>query len=608
MHRFLFITLVIFLLQDHNAFGQVSTDEQLATQYLETKEYDKAVVYFEKLFSRKDGQTYYDPYLFCLLKLQQFEKAEKLIKRQIKQQPKNLHLLVDLGTLYKDQKQTEKGNEQYTKAIRLLPADQQQVLSVATEFIRLKEWDFALETYRKGKKLMGGFYPFSAEIAEVYMHQGNIRGMVNEYLSLLELGDDQMQAVQNGLQPGFGEDQDPEKNEIIRTELLKKVQENPDRTSYTELLIWFFIQEKNFSGAFVQSRALDKRNKEDGSRMMVLGALCLSNDDFENAAKCYRYVLEKGRESLNYVQARMELLNTQFKKVTTRYDYTTADLEELQQNYDLALQDLGRNISTASIMKNQAYLYAFYMNDLEKANSIVNLILKTPAVTERIMAESKILLGDILLMKGEIWDASLLYSQVELAYKHDVLGNEAKFKNARLSYFKGEFKWAQSQLNVLKGSTEKLIANDAMELSILISDNLKDESVDSTALSIFAQAELLLMRNETEKTILFLDSILRKFPSTPLADDIHFRKFKVRMKKGQYTDAAVHLQAILDNYSFDILGDDALFNLAELNERYLNNPEKARQLYEELLNKYPGSTFTIEARKRFRKLRGDAVN
>ena len=596
-----------FSLLSTTVFSQ-STDEQLAFQYLQNKEFDKAVVYYEKFFNKKDGIQYYNPYLLCLTKLQQYDKAEKMIKKTIKQYPQNPTYIVDLGTLYKDQKQIEKGNSQYEKAIKQLQPNQQQIIALANEFIQLQEWDYAINTYKEGKRLLNGFYPFSSEIAEVYGKKGDIAGMVNEYLSLLEYGDDQLQAVQNGLQPSFGEDKDEKKNEIIKEELLKKVQASPEKTVYTELLIWFFIQEKNFNGALIQSKALDKRLHEDGQRLMALGQLCVSNEDYETAGKCFQYVIEKGRDNYNYINARMELLNALYKKVTTKFNYTPTDLAELENNFNVTISELGKSSGTAILMKNLAHLEGFFLNKTKEASDLLNEAIKLPGINPTTQAECKLELGDILLMTGQIWDASLLYSQVELDFKHEPLADDAKLRNAKLSYYNGEFKWAQAQLDVLKGSTEKLISNDAMELSLLISDNSHNGGDDSLALCIFARADLLSFRNETEKALVTLDSIMQKFQTSPLADDILYKKYKIKMKQGKFTEAAEQLQKLLDNYAFDILGDDAMFKLAELNELYLNNTEKAKQLYEDLLTKFPGSLYTVEARKRFRKLRGDSVN
>lgn len=603
-----FLFLIPLYLIPSASFAQPSTDEQLAFQYLQNKEFDKAVVYYEKFFNKKDGIAYYNPYLLCMIKLEQFDKAEKMIRKTIKQYPANPLYVVDLGTLYKHQKEYAKGNAQYEKAIKQLQPDQQQVLALANEFIRLEEWDYAIDTYQHGKKLLNGFYPFSAEMAEMYQKKGDITGMVSEYLSLLEYGDDQLQAVQNGLQPSFGEEKDEAKNEIIKTELLKKVQASPDRAVYNELLIWFFIQEKNFNGAFIQSKAMDKRLHEDGQRLMSLGQLCSSNEEYETAAKCFQYVIEKGKENYHYINARMELLNSQYKRVTTRFNFTSADLQELENNFNITLGELGKYAGTALLMKNLAHLQGFYMNKTKESSDLLNEAIALPGINEHTKAECKLELGDVLLMSGEIWDASLLYSQVEFDFKHEPMADDAKLRNAKLSYYNGEFKWAQAQLDVLKGSTEKLIANDAMDLSILISDNSHNGGDDSSALCIFARADLLSFRNQNENALLTLDSIAKKFPSSPLADDILFKKYKIKLKEGKFTEAADQLQKLLDNYSYDILGDDALFKFAELNELYLNNSEKAKQLYEELLTKFPGSSFTVEARKRFRRLRGDSVN
>ena len=590
------------------AVAQPAANEQLATQYLQNKEYDKAVVYFEKLFNKNGGAVFYNPYLLCLTKLEQFDKAEKLIKKMVKQNPQNLRYLVDLGTFYNDRKKTAEAHSQYEKAIKQLNTpNQQQIFDLANAFLEAKQWDYAIETYKRGRKLMNGFYPFNAEIADVYLKKGDMEGMVNEYLSLLEFGDDQLQAVQNGLQPSFGEDKDEKKNEIIKTELLKKVQSNSDRTVYTELLIWFFIQQKNFNGAFIQSRALDKRKHEEGERLMSLGQLCVSNGEYETATKCFQYVIDKGKENYNYINARMELLNAQYKKVTAKFSYTQNDLDELEKNFITTLNELGKSPGTSILMKNLAHLQGFFMNKTKEAGDLLNEAIKLSGINQITQAECKLELGDIFLMTGQIWDASLLYSQVEFDFKHEPLADEAKLRNAKLSYYTGEFKWSQAQLDVLKGSTEKLISNDAMELSLTISDNLKEEG-DSLGLAMYSRADLCVFRNEFDKSLLTLDSITQKFQNTSLADDILYKKYQIKMKQGKFAEADEQLQKLLDNYSFDILGDDAMFKLAELNELYLNNTEKAKKLYEELLTKFPGSLYTVEARKRFRKLRGDSVN
>ncbi|MFH1004759.1 MAG: tetratricopeptide repeat protein [Bacteroidota bacterium] len=603
---FLFLYISIHLSAQPWTTNSASTDEQLASQYLLNKEYDKAIVYYEKLFSKKNGIVYYNQYLTCMLKLKSYDKAEKVLKKLNKQYPDDLKYIVALGSLYKETGNSDKVKREYERAIRQLNPAQQQIFELANLFLALQEWDYALATYQKGRKLLRGFYPFNAEIAEVYQQKGDIEGMVSEYFDLLEENDDFLQTVQNGLQPSFGEDKDEKKNEIIKIQLLKRIQQYPDKTIFSELLIWFFIQEKNFDRAFVQAKALDKRMNEEGERMMLLGQLCVSNENYEVAVKCFQYVIEKGKGNYYYVNSKIELLDAMYKKITTKFSYTQNDLIELEKNYIATLDELDKYNGTTLLIKNLAHLQAFYLNKTNEAIALLQETIELPNINEKIQAECKIELGDIFLMTKQIWDASLLYSQVAFDFKHEPLGNEAKFRNAKLSYYNNEFLWAQAQLDVLKAATEKLIANDAMELSLLISDNLS-QNPDSLPLCFFARADLLMFRNQNDKALITFDSIAKYSPGNSLSDDVLYKKYHIKIKQGKYTEAAEHLQNIIDNYSYDILADDALFKLAELNEYYLNNIKKAKDLYEQVLLKYPGSLYTVEARKRFRRLRGDSV-
>jgi outer membrane protein assembly factor BamD (BamD/ComL family) len=145
-----------------------------------------------------------------------------------------------------------------------------------------------------------------------------------------------------------------------------------------------------------------------------------------------------------------------------------------------------------------------------------------------------------------------------------------------------------------------------LELSLLIGDN---PAFDSTgeALRMFARADLCFYQNKIQQAYLTLDSLEKEFPESTLADEILYRKAKIKMKQGNYQEAIPLLEKILASYREDILADNALMMLAELNQKQLNNPEKAMQLYKELMTDFPGSLFVVEARKRFRVLRGDTV-
>jgi tetratricopeptide (TPR) repeat protein len=586
--------------------AQPSTDEQLAQQFYQNKEFDKALDYYEKLYNKKSPEQFYVPYLNCLLATKDFKKAEKIAKKQIKQNPQSPNFIVDLGSVYTLNEEPDKAKTTWEQAIKAIKGDE-QVFAVANAFINIRQYDFAIDTYLKGRKISQNDYPYNFELAAVYKTKDDKLSMIKEYLDVLEIQDSYIQSVQNALQTSFSNEADSKQNELLKTELLKRISKSPDRTIFSELLIWMQIQQKDWEGAFIQAKALDKRKKEEGNRVMGLAQLFTQNEAYDVAIKAYQYVISKGSTVYYYTNARIELLNVYYKKVVSKGNYTPADLIELEKNYNSTIAELGKSSGTALLLSNLAHLQAFYLNKPTQAMALLEETIALPQLDPHTQAQCKLELADILLMTGDVWEASLRYSQVEKAFKHDEIGQEAKFRVAKISYYTGDFTWAQTQLDVLKGATAKLISNDAMDLSLLISDALAIDS-NITPLLIFARADLLAFQNNDSIAITTLDSINTLFPNHALADDILYKKATIELKHAKYKEAAVFYEEILKNYSEDILGDDALFQLADLNENQFKNLDKAKELYQQLLEKYPGSLYVVEARKRFRKLRGDVVN
>jgi tetratricopeptide (TPR) repeat protein len=601
--------------------NNVSTDEQLALQFYQNKEFDKALDYYEKLYNKKSTQQFYSQYLSCLLETQDFKKAEKIVKKQIKQNPESLDFMVDLGTVYTRAEEPDKAKSAWEQAVKSIKLDD-QVFVVAKAFVAIKQYDYAIEAYLRGRKISQNNYPYSFELADIYSTKGNKLAMINEYLDVLETEDSYIQSVQNALQTSFGNDADTKQNELLKTELLKRIAKSPDKTVLSELLEWMQIQQKDFAGAFIQAKALDKRKKEEGGRLMGLAQLCTDNDDYNIAVKAYEYVISKGADNYLYKQARTGLLDVYYKKIVVKGNYTKEELLELEKNYYTAMNELGKTAGTFALpgtysmapfgessilIKNLAHLEAFYLNKPKEAISLLEDAVVLPQLPASIQAECKLELADILLMTGDIWEASLRYSQVEKSFKHDVIGQEAKFRNAKISYYTGDFKWAQAQLDVLKGATSKLIANDAMDLSLLISDALAIDT-NIAPLMMFSRADLLAFQNKDEQSNTVLDSINILFPNHALADDILYKKAQIALKHNNDSLAATFFGAIVKNYGDDILGDDALFKLADITENKFKNLDKAKELYQQLLTKYPGSLYVVESRKRFRRLRGDTFN
>lgn len=608
-----FFRIVIFILflfwQNGGLFAQKTTSnsDKLAIQYFEQKEFDKANLYLEDLYDRAP-EAWFGMYYKSLLAVKEYSKAEKIVKKQLKLNKLNVHYYVYLGKIYKLQEEPKKEKEAYEKAIKELNPVQPFVQALASAFMEAGLHDQALEVYNKARKATPD-YPYFYERAEIYKAKNDLSAMINEYLDALEFRDTDIQIVQMNLQNSLGYDDEAGgiRNPLLKQELQKRIQKSPDKIILSEFLIFIQKQQQDFDGAFVQTRALDKRLREDGQRVYDLARICVSNRQWDVARRCYDYIIEKGPGNIYYDAAILDGLNAEFLALTQKPQPAPEELLALEQKLTAANERYKQNFLNKQIVKNLAALKAYYLNKSEEAIALLDGFLAVPGMDATGKADYKIILADIYLLKGEIWDASLLYSQVEKDFKYEAIGQEAKFKNARLSFYAGDFAWAKTQADVLKGATTKLIANDALDLSLIITDAIGVDTNDAP-LRLFSGAELLILQHRYSEAIARMDSINQLYSNNTLGDDIYYKKAQVYFKLGKYADVEAMYKNILEFYPADLYGDDAQFKLAELYDRYLHDIEKAKQAYQDVLIKYPGSIFNVEARKRFRELRGDNVN
>lgn len=602
------LCILIFLISILNVtIAQTTTDEQLAAQYFQNGEFEKAADLYESLLDKNPNPFYYNNLIQSLINAKDYKKAEKIVKKRIRQNPNDIRLNVDLGFVYASSGDAKKAEKQYLESIESLTANQQQIYDLANAFMMRMLYDYATETYLKGRKVMNNPAQFTVELAMMYETRAKYQEMMEEYLNLLNSDGNYLTYIQARLQAVLNTDKESKKAEIIKSTLLKKAQKNPENGIYANLLMWYSLQLKDFELAFVQAKSIEKRFKDNGAKVFELAEICISNAEYLIGIEAYQYLINKGELNLYYLNSRVGLLNARYLKVTTSLVSNQKDISELEKEYIKVLNELGKDASTIILMKNLAHIYAFYSYKSNEAIALLNEAILLPNADKKIIAACKLELADINLFGGDVWEATLLYSQVEKSFKNEPTGFEAKLKNARLSYYIGEFEWAKAQLDVLKAATSKLIANDAMELSLLISDNM-DEDSTYTALNYFAKADLYEYRNQFDLAFATLDSTRLLGLSHPIFDDVLLKKAEIVIKQGKYKDADSLLQKLVDFYPDGLLADDALFLQAELNENQLNNRIKAMICYENLIFKYPASLYTVEARKKFRKLRGDQLN
>ncbi len=588
--------------------AQPNTNEQLAIQYFQDKEFEKAALLFEDLYNAKPSPFIYDYYFNCLIELKDYKKAEKFLTKTIKKQPLNIGLGVDLGYIYLLGGDADKAKKQFESTIKQLSEDKDQVNNLANAFLQRDQTAYALKTYEHGQKLLKNFYNFNQELAEIYLKQNDFQSALNQYLEYINSYPDQLDPVESKLQDVLLNDPDYSKNTIFKNTLLQRIKKDPDVKSYPMMLLWYFIQEKEFGSAVIQAKAIDKRFNEDGSRIIMLARVASSNGYYDEAIECYDYIItKKGEFSVYYEASQVEKINTKFQKISSSPFLNTKEILGLEQEYMQLLSKQVENNYSLQLIKNLAHLQAFYLNKTSEATELLQKGLLFKNVSADQVAQCKIELGDILLLTGNVWDASLLYMQVDKAFKNDVTGFDAKFRNAKLYYYINEFEYAKAQLDILKAATSKLIANDAMQLSLLITDNLDADS-SFTGLKLYAHADLLLFQNKDDEALLTLDSIEHLGLYHPLFDEVLYKKAEIKIKHQQFSEADSLLTKLVKLYGDDILADDALFLLGDINEKYLKNPERAKEMFHTILTDYPGSVFAVQARSRYRSLRGDKIN
>lgn len=579
-------------------------ESKLAQQYYNDGEFEKAGTLYLKLYNaQKNNEYYFGRYIDCLVYLEEFDQAEKDLKRIIKERPKSVSWSVILGNIYELQFKPEKAEKQYNNALVNLPKERHQIIRLAQAFNKITKYDWAVKTYEQGAELLKDKNIFAYYQADLHRRMGNTQEMITAYLDAIAYQESRMTSIQTIFQRFFSEQDYLE----LQNQLYQRVQSNTSVYAFNEMLAWVFIQRKDYKNALRQMIALDKRNEEEGGRVYNIGQIAAEDEDWEVASRAFEYIVtEKSQYSPYFFDAQKWNLYAKRKKIEADPNYAAEDIQSLVDQYYEFLNKLGFNPRTVYIIIELAELEALYLNDLPKAIETLTQLLKLQGLDPSAEAEAKLSLADYYLMTEEIWESTLLYSQVDKDFGQGILGHEARLRNARLSYFNGDFTWAQAQFDVLKNSTSKLISNDALDISVFIMDNLGLDTTEQS-LQLFADAELLIFQNKFEAANEVFNQLLVQFPDHSLQDDVYYFQANMFEEQQDYKQAAELYERITTEHVEEIRADNAMFKLAQLYETKLNEPEKAKNLYERLFLEFTGSVYAVEAREKYRAMRGDQL-
>jgi len=599
MRLFLIITLCIYGL---NISAQSNSNLRLANKYANSKECEKANEIYKTLESKVNILSYYSNYLKCLLIEEKHATALTLVKKVRKKYPSKPKYIADLGFVYKAKGDKIRAEKEFKKSLDALAKGSiNQVTQLANSFSKNKEYQWLFKVYQKGQELNPN-YEFGFQLASSLSSIGKTEEMIDTYLNLVEKKSSHLKTVKIRLQNTLGRTKSSKDNyDLLSKKLLSRVQKT-NNNALTELLVWLYIQSDEYGAAYIFTKALDKRLKEQGGRMFDLAYIAYENNAFDDAIKSYQYLIDLGTENPYYFDSKISQVIVSGEELMSR-EYSKDELTSLEKKYQSTIEELGKSKEIVYLMKDYAKLQAYHLFDTFSAVKTLEECIDLLDQNE-LQAECKLMLGDIYLINNKDWDAIIQYSQVEKAYKENPIGHEAKFRRSRVAYFQGQFDWAQAQLDVLKGSTTKLIANNAMKLSLLITDNMGLDT-SAMAMEMYAKAEWLIFQNKIDKSYNLLDSMLTIFGGHTLSDEILYKQAEIQIKKKNYSEAAALYEQISTEFSFDILADDALFQWAKLLEEKLDDKTKAQELYEKIVLDYSDSIYTVESRKRFRNLRGD---
>ncbi|MDB5134002.1 MAG: tetratricopeptide repeat protein [Mucilaginibacter sp.] len=591
--------IIFFLFLCNSLLLAQVNDLQLARQFTTNGELQKALEIYQKLY-KQDNEAYYSYYVNGLLSLKKFDEAENITKKMLRKHPGDYQYTINLGRIYTQKGDTGKAEIVYDDMIKNMPADAGEIANLASKFYQAENADYAIKIFQQGRKLLHNDKLYTFELISLYRYKRDKAALTEEYLNFLPDNPSFISQAENTLSTIYEGEVD---YNMLKTALFKRIQKDPQQTIYIDMLTWQFLQQKDFDQALNQALALSRRQNDDGNSIFDLCQTLISNEAYETAIRGYEYIISKGKDQQLYIPAKIELINTKNLLVTSG-KYTQADLLSLEKDYKELLNEFGKTPSTVFAMQRLAKLQSFKLHKLNDAQKLLEEAINIPNIKANLLNSCKLDLGDVYLLNGQPWEATLLYSQVETGYPNTSIGQDAKFRNAKLAYYTGDFNWAKGQLDVLKAATSQLIANDALNLSLLISDNLAADTAGK-ALKMYARADLQIFEEQPEKAVLILDSIDVKYPGNSLSDDILMAKARILIQQKNYADAIVPLKKIVTDHPFNLWADDAVYMLGDIYESHLNNKDQAKIYYQKIITDYPGSLWINDARKHFRVLRGD---
>lgn len=587
------IFIYILLLWSGFAFAQ---NEQLAQYYYDKGDFEKAKVSYEQLLSLAPSNTqYFLRTVDCYQQLQQFDIAQKAIQERYSRYKQGV-FLVELGYNFQLQKNEPKAKNYYDQAIEKIRTNSNDVYGIGNSFEKKVLLEYALKAYQTAMEVQPN-YNFNFQIGMLYGQLGKTDLMIDLLLTESFKNPQNANLIQTQLSRFMnGETDNTAFKDAMRKALILRTQKDQD-VFWNHYLSWFYVQQKEFGKAFIQEKAIYKREPESLMSIVNLSQFALNENDTETATEILNFILLNTKDLDLLIQINASLMEIKIEKAQEKdYPAIETELQQLLTTYEITP-------FTVSLQIIQAHFLAFNLKKPEEGKAIIKRALELN-LNEYQQADAKMELGDILLLEEKFNQALIYYSQIQLDLKNDVMSHEASLRAAKTSYYKTDFEWALKQFKELKSANTQLIANDALEYFLLINDNTVADSTQ-TALKQFAKGDFLMYQNKKPEAIAQFQRILKDFKGQEIEAVTMLRLGKIYESQADYTAALSQYQQIIDNHSDGIYVDEALFFSAEIYNDELKDTEKAKPLYEKVIFNHQDSIYFVDARKKYRELRGD---
>jgi tetratricopeptide (TPR) repeat protein len=573
----------------------VSQNEQLAQNYFDKGEFDKAASLYEEMEKKQPNNFYFTQKLVaCFQGLKQFDKAEKLLlnKKEANNQP---IIFVELGYNAQLEKDQNKADLYYKKALDVVAKQPNYAYQIGQAYEQKSLLLQAYSTYEIAQKTNSSMN-FDYQMALLQGQMGNLDVMVVKLLDYSYANINSTLSVQNQLVFFMQDDAENVFANSLKKELLLRTQKTQD-IYWNQFLSWLYINLKEYNKAFIQEKSIYKRNPESFDDIIQLAQICVNEKETETAQAIFEFVLQNTTDESTILNAQYFLLKNEIETAKPE-TYSV-----IQSKFDTLLSQFGNSPYAIDLRILAAHFKAFYLNDFEKAKALLEATMEMP-INIRQKAKVKMELADVFVFNEKFNQAIIYYAQIQNDLPNDEFSHEASMRMAKTSFFKKDFNWAKKQAGELKQASTQLIANDAVELFLLISDNSAEDSLQ-VALQDFSKAELLEYQNKPQDALDAYLQILEKHKGQSIEAGTLYKVGKNYEKLGNFAKAIGYYQTILDNHKDVIYIDEALFYSAEIYKNQLNDLEKAKNLYEKVVLEHPDSIYFTEARKQYRQLRGD---